>query len=227
MWHLIVPQASSTSQNIVRTQISEIWAVVWMASPFWSPFNMSLFLFWVLNMEKSSCSKTKERGDISNKVIPQWVELVLELVWVDRWGSLFQHTAAVVSAKSYMCPVCGRALSSPGSLGRHLLIHSEDQRSNCAVCGARFTSHATFNRLAGHLNLYAGSRLLGVGSPFPVKDLALQRQLTLDSGNTRKEANKYVHSVKTPPKGNEFSCVSSIRISSSRKGCGEVQEPSW
>ncbi|XP_068811360.1 zinc finger protein 821 isoform X2 [Struthio camelus] len=56
-----------------------------------------------------------------------------------------KHTAAVVSAKSYMCPVCGRALSSPGSLGRHLLIHSEDQLSNCAVCGARFTSHATFN----------------------------------------------------------------------------------
>ncbi|XP_054055476.1 zinc finger protein 821 isoform X8 [Rissa tridactyla] len=44
-----------------------------------------------------------------------------------------------------MCPVCGRALSSPGSLGRHLLIHSEDQLSNCAVCGARFTSHVTFN----------------------------------------------------------------------------------
>ncbi|XP_053905272.1 zinc finger protein 821 isoform X3 [Malaclemys terrapin pileata] len=59
---------------------------------------------------------------------------------------VYQHTAAVVSAKSYMCPVCGRALSSPGSLGRHLLIHSEDQLSNCAVCGAHFTSHATFNR---------------------------------------------------------------------------------
>ena len=59
---------------------------------------------------------------------------------------VLQHTAAVVSAKSYVCPVCGRALSSPGSLGRHLLIHSEDQLSNCAVCGARFTSHATFNR---------------------------------------------------------------------------------
>ncbi|NXF35633.1 ZN821 protein, partial [Nyctibius bracteatus] len=58
---------------------------------------------------------------------------------------VYQHTAAVVSAKSYVCPVCGRALSSPGSLGRHLLIHSEDQLSNCAVCGARFTSHATFN----------------------------------------------------------------------------------
>ncbi|XP_024051605.1 zinc finger protein 821 isoform X1 [Terrapene carolina triunguis] len=58
---------------------------------------------------------------------------------------VYQHTAAVVSAKSYMCPVCGRALSSPGSLGRHLLIHSEDQLSNCAVCGAHFTSHATFN----------------------------------------------------------------------------------
>ncbi|KAM8985620.1 zinc finger protein 821 isoform 1-T1 [Ara ararauna] len=58
---------------------------------------------------------------------------------------VYQHSAAVVSAKSYMCPVCGRALSSPGSLGRHLLIHSEDQLSNCAVCGARFTSHATFN----------------------------------------------------------------------------------
>lgn len=57
-----------------------------------------------------------------------------------------QHTAAAVSAKSYLCPVCSRALSSPGSLGRHLLIHSEDQLSNCAVCGARFTSHATFNR---------------------------------------------------------------------------------
>ncbi|KAH0619743.1 hypothetical protein JD844_000689 [Phrynosoma platyrhinos] len=56
-----------------------------------------------------------------------------------------QHTTAAVSAKSYLCPVCGRALSSPGSLGRHLLIHSEDQLSNCAVCGARFTSHATFN----------------------------------------------------------------------------------
>ncbi|CAN8187193.1 unnamed protein product [Coccothraustes coccothraustes] len=58
---------------------------------------------------------------------------------------IYQHTGAVVSAKSYLCPVCGRALSSPGSLGRHLLIHSEDQLSNCAVCGARFTSHATFN----------------------------------------------------------------------------------
>lgn len=59
---------------------------------------------------------------------------------------VYQHTAAaVVSAKSYLCPVCGRALSSPGSLGRHLLIHSEDQLSNCAVCGAHFTSHATFN----------------------------------------------------------------------------------
>ncbi|XP_060110327.1 zinc finger protein 821 [Heteronotia binoei] len=58
---------------------------------------------------------------------------------------VYQHTAAVVSAKSYLCPVCGRALGSPGSLGRHLLIHSEDQLSNCAVCGARFTSHATFN----------------------------------------------------------------------------------
>uniref|UniRef100_A0A8B9GDL4 C2H2-type domain-containing protein n=1 Tax=Amazona collaria TaxID=241587 RepID=A0A8B9GDL4_9PSIT len=58
---------------------------------------------------------------------------------------VYQHTAAVVSAKSYTCPVCGRALSSPGSLGRHFLIHSEDQLSNCAVCGACFTSHATFN----------------------------------------------------------------------------------
>ncbi|KAL7979651.1 hypothetical protein Chor_004809 [Crotalus horridus] len=58
---------------------------------------------------------------------------------------VYQHTAAAVSAKSYLCPVCSRALSSPGSLGRHLLIHSEDQLSNCAVCGARFTSHATFN----------------------------------------------------------------------------------
>ncbi|XP_061336004.1 zinc finger protein 821-like [Pezoporus flaviventris] len=58
---------------------------------------------------------------------------------------VYQHTAAVVSAKSYVCPVCGRALSSPGSLGRHFLIHSEDQLSNCAVCGACFTSHATFN----------------------------------------------------------------------------------
>ncbi|XP_063169167.1 zinc finger protein 821 [Candoia aspera] len=58
---------------------------------------------------------------------------------------VYQHTAAAVSAKSYLCPVCSRALSSPGSLGRHLLIHSEDQLSNCAVCGARFTSHSTFN----------------------------------------------------------------------------------
>ncbi|XP_069824643.1 zinc finger protein 821 [Dendropsophus ebraccatus] len=58
---------------------------------------------------------------------------------------VYQHTAAVVSAKSYLCPVCGRALSSPGSLGRHLLIHSEDQLSNCAVCGAQFSSHDTFN----------------------------------------------------------------------------------
>ncbi|CAH2324019.1 zinc finger 821 isoform X2 [Pelobates cultripes] len=58
---------------------------------------------------------------------------------------VYQHTTAVVSAKSYLCPVCGRALSSPGSLGRHLLIHSEDQLSNCAVCGAQFTSHSTFN----------------------------------------------------------------------------------
>ncbi|XP_026575589.1 zinc finger protein 821 isoform X1 [Pseudonaja textilis] len=58
---------------------------------------------------------------------------------------VYQHTAAAVSAKSYLCPVCSRALSSPGSLGRHLLIHSEDQLSNCAVCGAHFTSHATFN----------------------------------------------------------------------------------
>ncbi|KAM9183160.1 zinc finger protein 821 isoform 4-T4 [Mergus octosetaceus] len=76
---------------------------------------------------------------------------------------VYQHTAAVVSAKSYMCPVCGRALSSPGSLGRHLLIHSEDQLSNCAVCGARFTSHATFNR--------SGSPWLVSGLGYPQKRL--------------------------------------------------------
>ncbi|XP_009991957.1 PREDICTED: zinc finger protein 821 [Chaetura pelagica] len=70
---------------------------------------------------------------------------------------VYQHTAAVVNAKSYMCPVCGRALSSPGSLGRHLLIHSEDQLSNCAVCGARFTSHATFNRSGSS---WRGARLI-------------------------------------------------------------------
>ncbi|MBN3306298.1 ZN821 protein, partial [Amia calva] len=52
----------------------------------------------------------------------------------------------VSSSKSYVCPVCGRALSSPGSLGRHLLIHSEDRLSNCAVCGARFTDTSNFNR---------------------------------------------------------------------------------
>uniref|UniRef100_A0A671PMM5 Zinc finger protein 821 n=1 Tax=Sinocyclocheilus anshuiensis TaxID=1608454 RepID=A0A671PMM5_9TELE len=38
------------------------------------------------------------------------------------------------------------ALSSPGSLGRHLLIHSEDRLSNCAVCGAHFTDTNNFNR---------------------------------------------------------------------------------
>ncbi|XP_036400471.1 zinc finger protein 821-like [Megalops cyprinoides] len=59
---------------------------------------------------------------------------------------VYQHTAMVGSSKSYVCPVCGRALSSPGSLGRHLLIHSEDRLSNCAVCGARFTSTNNFNR---------------------------------------------------------------------------------
>lgn len=52
----------------------------------------------------------------------------------------------MTNTKSYMCPVCGRALSSPGSLGRHLLIHSEDRLSNCAVCGARFTDTSNFNR---------------------------------------------------------------------------------
>ncbi|XP_043937429.1 zinc finger protein 821 isoform X2 [Protopterus annectens] len=57
---------------------------------------------------------------------------------------VYQHTAMAISAKSYICPVCGRALSSPGSLGRHLLIHSEDQLSNCAVCGARFSSSHNF-----------------------------------------------------------------------------------
>uniref|UniRef100_A0A671LPN5 Zinc finger protein 821 n=1 Tax=Sinocyclocheilus anshuiensis TaxID=1608454 RepID=A0A671LPN5_9TELE len=55
-----------------------------------------------------------------------------------------QHTA-VGGSKSYVCPVCGRALSSPGSLGRHLLIHSEDRLSNCAVCGAHFTDTNNFN----------------------------------------------------------------------------------
>lgn len=57
-----------------------------------------------------------------------------------------QHTAMMSNNKSYVCPVCGRALSSPGSLGRHLLIHSEDRLSNCAVCGARFTDTNNFNR---------------------------------------------------------------------------------
>lgn len=56
-----------------------------------------------------------------------------------------EHSSAVSSPKSYLCPECGRGLSSPGSLGRHLLIHSEDQLSNCAVCGARFSNHSTFN----------------------------------------------------------------------------------
>uniref|UniRef100_A0A8B9HVV4 Zinc finger protein 821 n=1 Tax=Astyanax mexicanus TaxID=7994 RepID=A0A8B9HVV4_ASTMX len=59
-----------------------------------------------------------------------------------------QHTSVVGSSKNYVCPVCGRALSSPGSLGRHLLIHSEDRLSNCAVCGARFTDTSNFNSLS-------------------------------------------------------------------------------
>uniref|UniRef100_A0A673I4W1 Zinc finger protein 821-like n=1 Tax=Sinocyclocheilus rhinocerous TaxID=307959 RepID=A0A673I4W1_9TELE len=58
---------------------------------------------------------------------------------------VYQHTP-VGDSKSYVCPVCGRALSSPGSLGRHLLIHSEDRLSNCAVCGAHFTDTNNFNR---------------------------------------------------------------------------------
>lgn len=62
-------------------------------------------------------------------------------------GCVPQHTTMMSSGKSYVCPVCGRALSSPGSLGRHLLIHSEDRLSNCAVCGARFTDTNNFNRL--------------------------------------------------------------------------------
>ncbi|XP_026863282.1 zinc finger protein 821 isoform X3 [Electrophorus electricus] len=61
-------------------------------------------------------------------------------------GDIKEHTSAVGSSKSYVCPVCGRALSSPGSLGRHLLIHSDDRLSNCAVCGARFTDTNNFNR---------------------------------------------------------------------------------
>uniref|UniRef100_A0A673MH03 Zinc finger protein 821 n=1 Tax=Sinocyclocheilus rhinocerous TaxID=307959 RepID=A0A673MH03_9TELE len=61
-------------------------------------------------------------------------------------SSLFPGHTAVGGSKSYICPVCGRALSSPGSLGRHLLIHSEDRLSNCAVCGAHFTDTNNFNR---------------------------------------------------------------------------------
>lgn len=57
------------------------------------------------------------------------------------------------NSKSYVCPVCGRALSSPGSLGRHLLIHSEDRLSNCAVCGARFTDTNNFNRFDSSVSL--------------------------------------------------------------------------
>ncbi|KAG8437496.1 hypothetical protein GDO86_008269 [Hymenochirus boettgeri] len=62
----------------------------------------------------------------------------------------------------FICPLCQldcesqeqlishvyRQLSSPGSLGRHLLIHSEDQLSNCAVCGAKFSSHAILTVLS-------------------------------------------------------------------------------
>ncbi|KAG5849339.1 hypothetical protein ANANG_G00109170 [Anguilla anguilla] len=60
---------------------------------------------------------------------------------------VYQHTAMAGSRSSYVCPVCARVLSSPGSLGRHLLIHSEDRLSNCAVCGARFTDCSSFNSL--------------------------------------------------------------------------------
>ena len=62
-----------------------------------------------------------------------------------------QHTAMMSNTKSYVCPVCGRVLSSPGSLGRHLLIHSEDRLSNCAVCGTRFTDMDNLNRSAPDL----------------------------------------------------------------------------
>lgn len=68
-------------------------------------------------------------------------------------GCSEQHTTMMSNSKSYVCPVCGRALSSPGSLGRHLLIHSEDRLSNCAVCGARFTDTNNFNRWASRLAL--------------------------------------------------------------------------
>lgn len=71
--------------------------------------------------------------------------------WSSRRRLVSQHTTMMTNTKNYMCPVCGRALSSPGSLGRHLLIHSEDRLSNCAVCGARFTDTNNFNRCGSPL----------------------------------------------------------------------------
>lgn len=72
-------------------------------------------------------------------------------LFLSCFAVLEQHTTMMSNSKSYVCPVCGRALSSPGSLGRHLLIHSEDRLSNCAVCGARFTDTNNFNRFASSL----------------------------------------------------------------------------
>ncbi|RMC09408.1 hypothetical protein DUI87_14416 [Hirundo rustica rustica] len=101
--------------------------------------------------EDGSMVKVKKELENAERPVagtPLMRENEASVYWLCTHHSLqgeMRHTGAVVSAKSYLCPVCGRALSSPGSLGRHLLIHSEDQLSNCAVCGARFTSHATFN----------------------------------------------------------------------------------
>ncbi|XP_069491587.1 zinc finger protein 821 isoform X2 [Ambystoma mexicanum] len=84
-------------------------------------------------------SPTSEE-DMSVLAVKKEAEITATQVAVEE-----QEHSVLSSPKSYLCPECGRALSSPGSLGRHLLIHSEDQLSNCAVCGARFSNHSTFN----------------------------------------------------------------------------------
>lgn len=56
------------------------------------------------------------------------------------------NVPSVVTARTFICDICGQSYKTKGGLAIHMIIHSEERRHSCLVCGKSFTARVALAR---------------------------------------------------------------------------------